>query len=259
MNKELSVAITSAKKGGKVLMKYFRKKFIVEEKNDGTPVTIADKKSEEVIIKNIKKTFPFHAFWGEESGEHGRSEYVWIIDPLDGTKSFARGLRDFGISIALQKKGDIVLGVVYLPATNELYTAEKGKGAFKGGKRIFSSKIDTLDKSMVYLDTNRKKWEADDLWDKGSSLMKKTEIIRSENGTNKLMYVAEGIAEAYVGLGLEPWDVAAAGLIIKEAGGTLTDFSGKETILLNRCISSNGRVQKEILNILGGKNNNVEN
>jgi len=250
-SKELNVAIAAAKKGGKVLMKYFRKSFKVETKMDGSPVTIADKESEAVIIKTIKKTFPTHAFWGEESGKQGSADNVWIIDPLDGTKSFTRGFLDFGISIALQRKGEIIVGVMYLPAVGEMLVAKKGKGAFLGNKKISVSNNKLLADSFVYLDTNKKIWNELNLWERAIKIIREAMLIRASNGLNKLMDVATGRADAYVGIGLSPWDVAAGSLIINEAGGKLTDFEGNETILLRRCVASNGKVQNELLNILG--------
>jgi len=251
MSKELTVAISAAKKGGKVLLKYFRKEFAIELKKDGTPVTIADKESEAIIIKTIKKSFPTHAFWGEESGKQGTADNIWIIDPLDGTKSFTRGFLDFGISIALQRKGEIVVGVMYLPAVGEMLIAQKGKGAFLVNKKISVSKNKLLAESFVYLDTNKKIWNELNLWERAIKIIREAMLIRASNGLNKLMDVATGRADAYVGIGLSPWDVAAGILIINEAGGKLTDFEGKETILLSRCVASNGLLQKQLLTILG--------
>jgi len=138
---ELEVAILAAKEAGKVLEKYFDTEILKEYKEDDTPVTKADREAEDVIKKIIYDNFPEHSIIGEETGHTKKQEsYTWHIDPLDGTRNFANGIPFFGVSIALAKDSDLIVGVVYNPVTQSLFYAEKNKGAYLNDKKIFVSK-----------------------------------------------------------------------------------------------------------------------
>ncbi len=130
-------------------MRYFRKGVSAEKKVDGTPVTKADKETEEILTATLQKEMPGCGFLGEEFGEQGPKERRWIIDPIDGTKNFIRGIPIWALLVALEEEGTVTVGVVHSPATGELWTAAKGKGAFYNGKRISVSKIGELSHAQL--------------------------------------------------------------------------------------------------------------
>lgn len=244
-SKELEIAILAAKEAGKVLEKYFETGILREFKEDKSVVTLADKESEEVIKKVIFEAFPDHSIFGEETGltENGGS-YKWHIDPLDGTKNFANAIPIFAVSIALEHKGRLKVGVVYNPPTKNIFYAEAGKGTYCNDKRIYVSK-DDKEKSVVSCSTG----EGDDI-----------RILRNElyynfarprgfvrtlrdlgSSAMELAYVARGGLEANVQLGLKTYDFAAGVLLVEEAGGKITNLEGDEwKFPENYFIASNG-------------------
>jgi myo-inositol-1(or 4)-monophosphatase len=229
-------------------MHYFRSDLAVEKKQDESPVTIADRECEKTIVETIKKSFPQHGFLGEEFGKQEvKSDFTWIIDPIDGTRNYARGRPNFGISIGLSKSSKIVVGVMFLPALGEIYTAAAGKGAFLNGKRIAVSKTNSLHDSMIYFDIVKSFIKEKENYLRAYSLLSKAAKVLSDSGLDMLGNVACGRADAYIGPKLSAWDIAAAKLIIEEAGGKLTDFAGNDSIYSENCVASNGLLHKEIL------------
>ncbi len=253
MKQLLDFAIASAKKAGDITLEYFGHRPKVELKADQTPVTIADKTCEESIINNIQKHHPDDAILGEESGEiAGKSEFKWIIDPIDGTKSFIRGIPMYATLIGLEKAGECVLGVVYAPAMNEVVYATKGGGCFANGERIFVSEVDKLNESlMLYGGFN--------IFDKRGmlklfmELARQTQIQRGYADYFGHILLAKGCAELMVEPEIAPWDIAAIKVIVEEAGGLLTDFDGNPTIYSDTAIASNGRIHDEVLEIIRAK------
>lgn len=149
-NTFLEVALEAAQAAEKILLKYINTTITVELKSDQSPVTVADKEAEAVIISTIQNAFPDHGFLGEETGlTRERAEYVWVIDPIDGTKNYIRGVPIFGSLIALMKNGEVILGVSNVPLMKELFYAEKGKGAYKNGIPVTVSTRPTLKESYV--------------------------------------------------------------------------------------------------------------
>lgn len=222
MSEELKVAIEAAKEGGKHALKYFEKELEVEFKDDNTPVTKADKESEEVIKKHILKHYPHAKFVGEETGGSVEEDEFWVIDPVDGTRSFSRGIPQWCTLLSLCKKDGPFIGVSYWPVTNEVLYAEKNKGAFLNGKPIHVSKIDHIGRALLGFGNPR-------YIDDKEKLLKLIEICaagRNWEVTYSMTLLAQGkIDLIYDGRGFI-WDNAAYKIIIEEAGGKFTKLDG---------------------------------
>ncbi|MBU1975776.1 MAG: inositol-phosphate phosphatase [Nanoarchaeota archaeon] len=226
-SKFLSVALDAARKSEDIIMKYFSEGFEVRIKEDMSPVTQADTEGEEVIKKVISSAFPDHGFIGEEHGtERSDSDYQWIIDPIDGTKNFARGIPLFGTQIALMHKGELVLGVSNAPALKELMYAEKGKGAFLNGKKVGVSSVDKLSDAYICYG-NLPRFETIKKMGALLGLIEKTQQPRGIGDFWCYHLLASGRIDIMIEATTALWDIAAATIIIEEAGGTVTDITGK--------------------------------
>ena|SRR3989344_7199369 len=227
-SKELQVAIKAALEAGKILEKYFETEILKEFKEDTSIVTLADKESEEIIKKIIFNAFPTHSILGEETGMNGdKSDYVWHVDPIDGTRNFANAIPLFAVSIALVHKNNVIIGVVYNPASRSLFYAEKGKGTYFNDKRIFASK-DDKDHAIVTISPGKLDIEKQLFLELGRYLPK---VIRSTRNLGctavELAYIARGGLEANIQLGWSyTYDFAAGVLLVEEAGGKITKLDG---------------------------------
>ncbi|MCK5491653.1 MAG: inositol monophosphatase, partial [Candidatus Omnitrophica bacterium] len=231
-------AVLAAKEAGKIHKKYFNQKFEINTK--GTPfdlVTVADIEAEKKIVEVIRGYFPSHNFLGEENNyDKTDSEYKWIIDPLDGTNNFAHSLPIFCVSIALAKNDELLLGIIYDPLRDELFYAEKNKGAFLNEQKISVSDIDKLAGSLLITGF---------YYDRGKDMMETLDKIRQFLQLNitgvrrlgsaalDLCYVACGRASGFWEYVLSPWDFSAGKLIVEEAGGNVTGRFG-ETVFLEK-------------------------
>jgi len=245
------LAITAAKEAGKILLDGFGKIKRVDTKGIRDLVSNVDIASEKKIIETIKTRYPDHNILCEESDSHiTNSDYKWIIDPLDGTHNYIYGLSTYGVSIALEYKGELVLGVIYVPYSNEMFWAERGKGAYLNNERLRVSDR-KLDEAMVVFDstlhtdrTDRIKF-LDVLVDKAFGLR------ISGSAARNLTYVAVGCADLVVEYGDRPWDFAAGGLLIEEAGGMLTTLDGnKWSPYIQGYLASNGKFHDEVLKLI---------
>lgn len=251
----LTTAIEAAKEAGKFLkMNLGKVKNIERKKEEINLVTEIDKGSEKKIIEHIKNKFPNHSILAEESGETSKtSEYKWIIDPLDGTTNYTHSFPVFCVSIALEYKGEVILGVVYDPNLDELFYAEKGKGAFLNGKKISVSKTDKLIKSMLAtgFPYNVKENPDNCIEHFVNFLMEAQAIRRLGSAALDLVYVACGRLDGFWEVNLNPWDVAAGKIIIEEAGGKITDFYGnKFNIYTKGVVASNGLIHQQMLEVI---------
>ena len=249
----LNVAVEAAREGGKFLKKNLGKVRSIERKGgqEKNLVTEIDKGSEELIIKLIRKHFPAHDILAEESGARkgAASEYRWIIDPLDGTTNYTHAFPVFCVSIGLEWKGKLLCGVIYDPNTNELFTAERGKGAFLNGKRIGVSKTPTLQNSLLVtgFPYNIAENPHHAIERFVSFLMKSQAVRRMGSAALDLAYVACGRFDGFWEVALQPWDMAAGVLLVEEAGGLVTDFSGGSMdIYKGALLSSNGKIHDEM-------------
>lgn len=250
------LAIETAYAAGRLLWSKMGRANQVQRKGLVDLVTEADHASERLILDAIRDRFPGHAILAEESGDAGAdnasSQYRWIIDPLDGTTNFAHGYPMFAVSIALEAAGDVVLGVVYVPTLDELYVAERGGGATLNGRPIRVSTTTTLIESLVATGflydvsirgRNLTHW--------GNFIHATQGVRRSGSAAIDLCHVAAGRLDGYWEEGLSPWDTAAGGLMVLEAGGVLTGYTGEPFRVDGpNCLASNGRIHEAMREVL---------
>ena len=247
-------AIDAAKSAGLLLKRNIGRGHTIEFKGVIDVVTEMDIKAEEMIMKTIRARFPEHGILTEESFEQkSGSGYRWIIDPLDGTTNYSHGFPVFCVSIALEMEGEIILGVVFNPMLNELFTAEKGKGAYLNNKRIRVSGISELTKSLLAtgFPYDVRTSPDNNISHFANFAVRVQAIRRAGSAALDMCYVACGRFDGFWELKLKPWDTAAAMLIIKEAGGIVTDFKGSAFSLYSgETLASNGLVHDEMIEIL---------
>ncbi len=252
MNPMLNIAIRAARAAGDAIIRQIDhiQDLPVIKKGRNDFVTEVDRHAELVIIETLRKSYPDHAILAEESGQQGDSPYLWIIDPLDGTTNYLHGFPQYAVSIALQHRGELDQAVVYDPLRQELFTASRGEGAMLNNKRIRVSKQKHLEGALLgtgfpFKDQDR----LDEYLDSFRALFPMTAGIRRAGAASlDLAYVACGRLDGFWELGLKSWDVAAGALLIKEAGGLISDFDGKDTYLKNGdVIAANPNVYDEML------------
>jgi myo-inositol-1(or 4)-monophosphatase len=247
----LHVAVGAAMQAGRAIMEGYGKALQIEAKQHHDFVTEVDKSSEAAIIKYIHRAFPDHEILAEESGKHENVNACrWIIDPLDGTTNFIHGMPMFAVSIALEVEGILTAAAVYEPVRKELFTAEKNKGAFLNGRKISVSTVS--DKSRCLLATGfpfRNYELLDEYLQIFKSFMTQVSGVRRPGSAAlDLCYLACGRYEGFWELNLKPWDIAGGTLIIQEAGGTITDFAGRNDFLYRgNVIGSNSKIHAWML------------
>ncbi|MDP2037533.1 MAG: inositol monophosphatase family protein [Ignavibacteria bacterium] len=251
----LDKVIYIAREAGEVLRSGFGKNFSIEYKtNVANLVTEYDKKSEKIIIDFINKEFPTHSVLAEESGMHdSSSEYLWVIDPLDGTTNFAHGLPIFSVSIGVQKNGEMICGVVYDVMRDAMYSAEKGSGSFCNGRKLGVSTNDDLHKSVLVTGFPYNVHENPDFaYERFAAFLRVARAVRRlGSAAIDMCYVAEGVFDGFWEVSLNAWDMAAGMIIVEEAGGVITDFSGNPTNIFGKQIlTSNGNVHKAMIDTL---------
>ena len=252
------IARLAAKKAAKIQLTYHRKRsFHINFKGKVDLVTNADIESEAALIKTISKAFPNHAILSEENKDSHKQSLegpVWVIDPLDGTTNFSHGFPHFAISIAFREKNQTQFGLVYQPVTDELFISRKGGGAFLNGKKISVSKIKSVHHSLIGtgFPYDRRDSEINNLSEFATVEMNCQDLRRPGAATLDLAYVACGRFDGYWEHKLSAWDVAAGALIVKEAGGMVTDFSNNElTDLWKReVVATNGLIQNDLIKLL---------
>ena len=246
MQRFLSIAVEAARKAGTLLRDNFTGQRRIAYKGEVNLVTEMDTRSEHEVVSVLRTAFPDHGIVAEEETDtRNDSGYTWIIDPLDGTTNYAHGYPCFAVSIALEHDGDIIVGVVYDPMRDELFSAHKGSGAWLNGRRIAVSETDTLIRSLLAtgFPYDRKISDKNNLDYFHDLLMASQEVRRDGSAALDLCSVAAGRFDGFWELKLKPWDVAAGSLIVNEAGGMVTDLSGNrfdmhgdETLASNRKI-----------------------
>lgn len=238
-----------ADESGKIINQYWRKDFSIDNKADSTPVTIADKKAEEMMREMIMKHFPDHGILGEEFGEHNKeSEYKWILDPIDGTKSFICGTVTFGTLIALTKNGKPILGVINQPVLKE-YLIGDNETTFLNDEKVkvrecvdfASATLLTTDHINIEKYQNLKKFE---------ELMRQVKVYRQWGDCYGYYLVATGYADIMIDPIMSVWDSMAVIPVIKGAGGTITDYQGKSAETGNSIIATGGIIHEQLIKIL---------
>lgn len=252
MSKELDVAIKAAKIAGELLEYHFESALEYERKEDKSIVTKADFAAEEVILSQIKEKFPDHKIISEEKGViDSKSPFVWLIDPLDGTLNFSRGLPNFAVSIALTENDKTKLSVIYNPITNSLFQAEVGKGAYWNGEKIRVSEIEDLSTAMITFGRARDEENKKKTLNMINKIYFKSHQRILGSSALELAWTASGRLEGFVSVGLKRWDVAGGLLLVTEAGGKVTDFEGGELDPENTYfLATNSRIHEELLGIL---------
>ena len=248
--KEQSVAERACIEAGKVALKYFKGEFEVKHKGKIDLVTNADVECEQRIKKIISAEYPTHSFLGEEEGQQGeKSEYTWIIDPIDGTTNFSHGLDYFCHSIGLVKNGKIICGSVYNPVHKKLYSAYFGNGATLNGKKIHVSKVEKLIDSLLVTGFPYSAPEEE------SKTLRAIDSLRGNcHGIRRfgaaaldLCEVAQGSCDGFFEYVLKPWDVCAGILIVREAGGKVTNIIGEEANpYSNNFFASNSLLHEQV-------------
>lgn len=224
----LNVALDAARLAAEISRSYYAGNFTVSTKADLTPVTQADVECEEAISAMILGKFPEHGFFGEETGRtRDDSDYLWLVDPIDGTKGFVRQYPFFSTQIALMHQGEIILGVSSGTMMDELAWAEKGKGAWLNGKRLVVSSIDSPDHAAISTG-NLKSLALSDGWPRLASIVAKADRTRGYGDFYHYHLLASGKIEAVIESDVNILDIAALSLIVSEAGGIFTDLNGNK-------------------------------
>jgi histidinol-phosphatase len=243
----LSVAMEAAYLGGKRTLAYFNAGVAVETKADDTPVTCADRESEAVIRAYVARHYPAHGIIGEEGGSTaGDPEYRWIIDPIDGTKTFVRGVPLYGVLIGVEVRGEPSVGVIYMPALDEMVSAADGLGCRWNGRPCQVSDVSELRDGAVMCSDARMAMARSDVYERISS---QTKFQRTWADCYGYALVATGRAEVMMDPAMNPWDCAPMLPILREAGGHFTDWSGKETIWGKDAVATNGKLHGKVMEI----------
>jgi len=248
--------IKIAKDAGSVIREGFGTNFNIEYKtNESNLVTTIDKASEKLITEFIKKNYPSHGILAEEGGEiKNTSEYVWVVDPLDGTTNFAHGLPIFSVSIGVQKNSKTVAGVVYDVMNDIVYSSELGSGSFANGKKLNVNENDKLNHAVLVTGFPYNIAEnPENALEKFSALTKASRAVRRlGSAAIDLCYVARGVFDGFWEVHLHPWDMCAGKLIVEEAGGLVSDFAGKDIdIYSKKILATNGKIHKTMIEFLG--------
>ncbi len=254
LNRITETAASAAREAGKYALRRIDDLGKIEHKEGfNNLVTDVDRTCEEIIIGRINKAFPSHSILAEESGEHASGGvFKWVIDPLDGTTNYTHGFPFFCMSIGVMSGGSIIVGVVYDPTRDELFTAEQGKGAFLNGNRIKVSRSEAVQDSLIATGFAYNVEGKIANVDRFKVMLQKAQAVRrAGSAVIDLCYVACGRFDGFWESGLAPWDTAAGLLIVKEAGGTVTTLKGDRfDIFKKEILATNGRIHKEMLNLL---------
>ncbi|GAB4467217.1 MAG: inositol monophosphatase family protein [Armatimonadaceae bacterium] len=244
----LDVAIEGAYRAGKRTLAYFNAGVAVDLKADETPVTVADREGERVLREWIGHVYPEHAILGEEEGETaGNPDYRWVLDPIDGTKSFIAGVPLYGVLVGVEVKGAPAVGVIYLPALDEMVCAADGLGCTWNGRPCRVSSVADLKEALVVTSSIVRCQQRSDAFDR---LAAQTRQQATWGDAYGYALVATGRAEVMMDSVQSPWDVGPMIPILREAGGQFTDWQGKSTIYTGDGVAVNGALKEAVLEIL---------
>ncbi|MFW9905183.1 MAG: inositol monophosphatase family protein [Candidatus Thorarchaeota archaeon] len=257
-NKFLDIAIESAQKAGKLILNLFHKDIKIMTKLDQSILTEADLKADSLIKNIIHKNFPSHDIFSEETGrENKSSDYLWLIDPLDGTTNFSVHNPFFAVSISLLQKNEPLLGVVYSPFLDELFIAETNRGAYLDNQPITINKKASIESSLLAYSNGRDIYSRKQMIRIFEKLKIRNNKVRQVGAVAlELCYVASGRFGAFIMPGMNSWDVFAGALIVKEAGGIVTDFQNNSlTLTSSDMIACSPSIHPILLNIINSAKN----
>jgi myo-inositol-1(or 4)-monophosphatase len=253
MSSYLEISEQIAREAGALLHRYFERHIGFELKGEFDLVTEADRASEKLVIERLLQHFPAHSIVAEESGGHAgeSAEYCWYVDPLDGTTNFAHGFPMYNVTLALEKAGEIVAGVIFDPERGEMFTCERGGGAQLNGKPIHVSRVRTIDDALVATGfPSRKRHQNVNVHFYYQLAMITHGVRRAGAAALDLAYVASGRLDAFWEFGLNPWDMAAGTLLVTEAGGVCSDMHGAPARLRGpHLLADNRSVHQEMLDV----------
>jgi len=255
MNSYLEVAIETAREAGAILLAEYDRPASISYKGEVDIVTQADRRSEQAIVTKLRTHFPRHSIVAEEGGgSEAASPFRWHVDPLDGTTNFAHKYPCFAVSIGLEQDGEPVVGVVFNPVNGELFTAVKGEGAFLNQKRIHVSPIETLATSLLVTGfPSVKRTQNPNIHYYWDFTLRSHGVRRDGSAALDLASVACGRFDGFWEFGLHSWDSAAGVLLVREAGGAVSQFDGRPYLLGDHeLLASNGRVHAEMQQVAGG-------
>lgn len=247
----LDVAVDAAYLAGKRTLAYFQTPIRPDMKADRTPVTIADREAEQILRQRILHSFPDHAILGEEQGESaGSAPYRWIVDPIDGTKSFVAGVPLYGVLVGVEVEGEPKVGVIYLPALGEMVAAADGLGCTWNGRACRVSAVDRLEDAVLVTSSILSAQKRSDAFDR---LAGRTRLQRTWGDAYGYSLVATGRADIMVDAAMSPWDCAPMLTILREAGGVFTDWRGNPTIHGGDAVATNAALADEVRTILSAE------
>ncbi len=246
--RETQAAVEAARVGGRILLRQLGRARGIRLKHAKDPVTAADLAAERCIRRCLRRRFPAVGFLGEEGTDIAGPDGRWIVDPLDGTMVFVAGLPFFAVSIALERQGRIEAGVLYLPRLDEMYVAERGRGAFLNGRRIRVTPTTRLSHCMIALWHDDSVWGSRALRERIARLALQVRNVRIFGAGYGLASVAAGRLDAYWEQSACPWDIAAGALLVAEAGGRVTDGAGQPLDLYQPTIlATNGHIHRRLV------------
>ena len=248
----MDFAVDIARGAGEVTLRYFRREFTPERKADGSFVTAADREAESYLRARIRQQFPDDAVLGEEEGETaGASGRRWILDPVDGTFSFVHGVPFYGVLVGVEVGGEAAVGVVNVPALDEIVYAARGHGCFWNGRPARVSQTAPLERALM-LTTSFGLFERNGTPELAAELQRRTATARTWGDCYGYLLVATGRAELMIDPLMNAWDCAPLLPILEEAGGTFTDWRGRRTIHGGSAVATNGHVFQEVMDIIRG-------
>jgi myo-inositol-1(or 4)-monophosphatase len=248
----LERAAEIAREAGALLANYYERRIPFELKGEFDLVTEADRASERLVIERLRSHFPAHGILAEEGGGHDSpSEYRWYVDPLDGTTNFAHGYPAFNVTLALERAGDMIAGVVYDPIRQEMFTAERGSGAYLNNRRVHVSNVQRLQDSLVCTGfPSRKRHLSINVHFYHQLGMATHGVRRSGSAAIDLAYVSCGRLDGFWEFGLNPWDMAAGRLLVEEAGGRVSDMEGQtHSFAAPHLLVDNGKIHEQMIEI----------
>ncbi|MDE1898854.1 MAG: inositol monophosphatase [Xanthomonadaceae bacterium] len=252
----VTIAVRAARAAGSVILRYMNRleSVTVVEKQRLDFVSEVDRLAEAEIIRELRRAYPDHGIVAEESGEVSRGKFTWMVDPLDGTHNYLRGIPHFCVSIGLLERGEPIHGVIFDPLRSELFTASKGDGAFLNDRRMRVSARETLDGALLAtgFPWRQRAHLPAQLGMTRALLGSAEDLRRSGSAALDLAYVAAGRYDGYFEIGLKPWDMAAGCLLVREAGGSYTDFAGRDGLPTSgNVVAANHKLMQAMVRTIG--------